>query len=561
MIDSQKWYIESGSTGVAGIAKEQTAFPYFDNYNVVTGSFPTTDSKSLLFFNEQASYGEVPTETLYSDYWETYVELLYNPRTRLLNASAIIPLADYFKMELNDIVSFRGNFYHLRFINDYNLKNGECSIQLLGPILSDASPAAQSCDFNGVTIICESPPVTTTTSTSTTTTEAPTTTTTTTICVPCLSYTLRCVQPNGCFGGTYVNCNGAQVGVPATPYNQNRTICAISYNCSATDGYTCIGGAPGNCGSFPAGCTTTTTSAPTTTTTSTTTTTVAPTTTTTTTAIPPETPYQVGQYRDGGYVFYVEGSAPTQTGLIVAPINSAQNVPWGCQGTFISGSNGRAIGTGQSNTTAILANCATRPIAASVADAYTNDGYSDWYLPSRVELETVVKQFLSGSTVGSFSSALNRYFTSTQASGSYAFVTGNPSTQCDVIIIQPGQPAPNEYFFFNQDKNYAGGGGSDATFVKPIRSFAATTTTTAIPLTLYTGCGRGNTIGNTCSDAANNRTFYSDCGPFDFGIGCTVYTDTSYTTLIGYEYVFINGATWDINNSTGVITALSSTQC
>ena len=140
MIDSQKWYLESGSVSVGGTSIEQNAFPYFDNYNVVTGSFPTTDSKSLLFFNESAVYGEVPTDSLYTDYWETYVELLYNPRTRLLNASAIIPLADYFKMELNDIVQFRGNYYHLRAINDYNLKNGECSIQLLGPILSDALP-------------------------------------------------------------------------------------------------------------------------------------------------------------------------------------------------------------------------------------------------------------------------------------------------------------------------------------------------------------------------------------------------------------------------------------
>jgi hypothetical protein len=52
-----------------------------------------------------------------------------------MNASAIIPLADYFDMELNDIVEFRGNDYHLRAINDYNLSTGECAIQLLGPIL------------------------------------------------------------------------------------------------------------------------------------------------------------------------------------------------------------------------------------------------------------------------------------------------------------------------------------------------------------------------------------------------------------------------------------------
>lgn len=119
-------------------AKEQTSFPYFDNYNVVTGSFPTTNSRTLLFQNEAPSYGASPTGSLYSEYWETYINLLYNPTTRLLNASAIIPLADYFDMELNDIVNFRGNYYHLRAINEYSLKTGECSIQLLGPIIPDA---------------------------------------------------------------------------------------------------------------------------------------------------------------------------------------------------------------------------------------------------------------------------------------------------------------------------------------------------------------------------------------------------------------------------------------
>jgi len=137
MLDCESYYIESASA-FGGVAREQTKFPYFDNYNVVTGSFPTVDSTSILFFNEESVYGQTPTDTLYSDYWSKYVELLYNPRTKLLNASAIIPLADYFKISQNDIVQFRGNYYHLRAINDYNLKNGECSIQLLGPILPDS---------------------------------------------------------------------------------------------------------------------------------------------------------------------------------------------------------------------------------------------------------------------------------------------------------------------------------------------------------------------------------------------------------------------------------------
>jgi hypothetical protein len=97
------------------------------------------------------------------------------------------------------------------------------------------------------------------------------------------------------------------------------------------------------------------------------------------------TPLVVGQAYQGGIISYL--SSPT-TGLIVssADIVSGNTTIWGCAGSGVSTST--AIGTGQSNTTNILNACATRPIAASLCDAYSNDGYSDWYLPSRSELAT-----------------------------------------------------------------------------------------------------------------------------------------------------------------------------
>jgi hypothetical protein len=119
--------------------RTQTEIPYFDHYN--TGSSaegnPAADSDSLLFFNETPAYGTTPTQTLFSQYWAKYISLLYDPRTRLINCSANIPLADYFKMELNDVVEFRSNYYHLRAINDYDLVTGQCKLQLLGPIIQD----------------------------------------------------------------------------------------------------------------------------------------------------------------------------------------------------------------------------------------------------------------------------------------------------------------------------------------------------------------------------------------------------------------------------------------
>jgi hypothetical protein len=137
LLDCETYYIQNES----GASVEQNAFPYFDNYNVVSGNFPTTGSISLLFNNENASYGTIPNQNLYTQYWETYINLLYNPKTRLLECSAIIPLADYVNMELNDVVNFRGNYYHLRAINDYSLKTGECNLQLLGPVIPDTFTA------------------------------------------------------------------------------------------------------------------------------------------------------------------------------------------------------------------------------------------------------------------------------------------------------------------------------------------------------------------------------------------------------------------------------------
>lgn len=118
--------------------REVDFYPYFDHYSTGSGQeVPGADSDSNLFLNEGASLGTLPTDTLYSKYWSKYVGLLYDPKTRLIEMGAVIPFADYVELELNDIVFFRGNHYHLRAINKYNLKTGECSLQLLGPIIDD----------------------------------------------------------------------------------------------------------------------------------------------------------------------------------------------------------------------------------------------------------------------------------------------------------------------------------------------------------------------------------------------------------------------------------------
>ena len=114
-------------------------FPYFDHYS--SGSVdetPDTTSESMLFFNEGTAYGSLPTDTLYTKYWNTYIQLLYNPKTRYIECEANLPFNMFINLKLNDIILFKGSHFHLRAINDYNLKTGDCKLQLLGPIIKDS---------------------------------------------------------------------------------------------------------------------------------------------------------------------------------------------------------------------------------------------------------------------------------------------------------------------------------------------------------------------------------------------------------------------------------------
>jgi len=101
----------------------------------------------------------------------------------------------------------------------------------------------------------------------------------------------------------------------------------------------------------------------------------------------------------GGWVFYDKGFySDGWRYLEAAPIDQTDRAEWGCLKKSIRGAKGTAVGTGKSNTQAIIKSCSEDSIAAKICTEYRGGGKNDWFLPSKEELNLMCNSVVDDST-------------------------------------------------------------------------------------------------------------------------------------------------------------------
>ena len=119
----------------------------------------------------------------------------------------------------------------------------------------------------------------------------------------------------------------------------------------------------------------------------------------------------IGDTHQGGIIFYLNANG----GGLIAASTDQPNSEWGCNDANLPGADGASIGTGTQNSIDIEVGCTTSGKAADICANLTLGGYSDWFLPSKDELNEMYLNIGQGSSLGNVGGFANlNYWSSTE---------------------------------------------------------------------------------------------------------------------------------------------------
>lgn len=142
--------------------------------------------------------------------------------------------------------------------------------------------------------------------------------------------------------------------------------------------------------------------------------------------------FAIGKIYQGGLIFYVDDTG--EHGLIAATSDQSTGIRWDNGASITTGATATAVGTGQANTNKIIKAQGAGAYAAKLTANLVLGSYSDWFLPSKDELDLMFKNIGPGAAapltnIGGFA-YLHNYWSSSEDNGGawdQHFGTGQPS--------------------------------------------------------------------------------------------------------------------------------------
>lgn len=114
----------------AGTSYSKTEYPLFSQFSTEPATF---DTDSLLFGAETAhEVDAMPTNTLFTSYWEDYFNELYSSDARIVECAAYLTRADIATLDWSDSIYINGSQFRLLEVNNFVVNDEQtCRLTLL----------------------------------------------------------------------------------------------------------------------------------------------------------------------------------------------------------------------------------------------------------------------------------------------------------------------------------------------------------------------------------------------------------------------------------------------